>query len=286
VLLEITGRRGGRRRGRRHGRAGSRRPTAEWRLLKSEEREKVRDTIAELPQRDRDLIRWLFFEGRTKDDVCRELNVIAVLRVLFTEPSSVFASGSPPRKTDDTVTHQEALETLASERYLLNEMSDTDRDAFEEHFFDCQDCADDLRTGAAMLQGARAGFAGTATTGRTFSGAAMRPSRTVTSPVWYRSRRCRGHGGHARGQAGYRTLSCRPCAEGARQDRALAPVAVPSRGAELMVTPPQGGGPVSLTIELGDPWGGEIAYICRFRTPSSQAAPHAGTSTPLFIAPA
>jgi RNA polymerase sigma-70 factor (ECF subfamily) len=59
-------------------------PTAEWRLLKSEEREKVRDTIAELPQRDRDLIRWLFFEGRTKDDVCRELNVDrGYLRVLF-----------------------------------------------------------------------------------------------------------------------------------------------------------------------------------------------------------
>jgi RNA polymerase sigma-70 factor, ECF subfamily len=59
-------------------------PTAEWRLLKSEEREKVRDAIAGLPQRDRDLIRWLFFEGRTKDDVCRELNVDrGYLRVLF-----------------------------------------------------------------------------------------------------------------------------------------------------------------------------------------------------------
>jgi len=59
-------------------------PTAEWRLLKSEEREQVREAIAGLPQRDRDLIRWLFFEGRTKDDVCRELNVDrGYLRVLF-----------------------------------------------------------------------------------------------------------------------------------------------------------------------------------------------------------
>lgn len=59
-------------------------PTAEWHLLKSEEREKVRDAIEGLPQRDRDLIRWLFFEGRTKDDVCRELNVDrGYLRVLF-----------------------------------------------------------------------------------------------------------------------------------------------------------------------------------------------------------
>src|SRR5262249_16711514 len=37
-------------------------PSAEWRVLKSEEREKVREAIEGLPQRDQDLIRWLFFE--------------------------------------------------------------------------------------------------------------------------------------------------------------------------------------------------------------------------------
>src|SRR5262249_8590734 len=35
-------------------------PSAEWRVLKSEEREKVREAIEGLPQRDQDLIRWLF----------------------------------------------------------------------------------------------------------------------------------------------------------------------------------------------------------------------------------
>lgn len=59
-------------------------PGAEWRVLKSEERDKVRQAIAGLPPRDRDLIRWLFFEDRDKDDVCRELNVDrGYLRVLF-----------------------------------------------------------------------------------------------------------------------------------------------------------------------------------------------------------
>ena len=59
-------------------------PSVEWRVLKSEERVKVREAIAGLPQRDRDLIRWLFFEDRAKDDVCRELNVDReYLRVLF-----------------------------------------------------------------------------------------------------------------------------------------------------------------------------------------------------------
>jgi RNA polymerase sigma-70 factor (ECF subfamily) len=59
-------------------------PSAEWRVMKSEERLKVRQAIEALPQKDRDLIRWLFFEERDKDDVCRELNVDReYLRVLF-----------------------------------------------------------------------------------------------------------------------------------------------------------------------------------------------------------
>lgn len=59
-------------------------PSAEWRVLQSEERDRVREAIAGLPERDRNLIRWLFFENRPKDDVCRELNVDReYLRVLF-----------------------------------------------------------------------------------------------------------------------------------------------------------------------------------------------------------
>jgi RNA polymerase sigma-70 factor (ECF subfamily) len=59
-------------------------PSAEWRVLKAEEQLRVREAIAGLPQRDQDLIRWLFFEDRPKDDICRELNVDReYLRVLF-----------------------------------------------------------------------------------------------------------------------------------------------------------------------------------------------------------
>ena len=44
----------------------------------------VREAIAALPQKDRDLIRWLFLEDRPKDDVCRDLNIDRdYLRVLF-----------------------------------------------------------------------------------------------------------------------------------------------------------------------------------------------------------
>jgi hypothetical protein len=51
--------------------------------------------------------------------------------------------------------HEEALRRAAIEKYLLNEMPQPERDEFEAHFFDCQDCALDLRTTAAFLEGAK-----------------------------------------------------------------------------------------------------------------------------------
>lgn len=46
--------------------------------------------------------------------------------------------------------HAEATETMAAERYLLGEMTPEDRDAFEEHFFDCAECAREVRHGAQI----------------------------------------------------------------------------------------------------------------------------------------
>jgi hypothetical protein len=57
------------------------------------------------------------------------------------------------------MTHTEAIHTLASERYLLDEMTEPERNAFEEHYFSCLDCADDIRTGGVMREGVEAGFA-------------------------------------------------------------------------------------------------------------------------------
>ncbi len=51
--------------------------------------------------------------------------------------------------------HREALERSAVEKYLLNEMPEPERDEFEEHFFDCAECAADLKTTAAFLDGAK-----------------------------------------------------------------------------------------------------------------------------------
>lgn len=46
--------------------------------------------------------------------------------------------------------HSEANETMAAERYLLAEMTPEDREAFEEHFFGCAECAASVREGATI----------------------------------------------------------------------------------------------------------------------------------------
>jgi RNA polymerase sigma-70 factor (ECF subfamily) len=48
---------------------------AESSLIESEERSRVQRALAELPEKEKELLRWLFFEERDKDDVCRELNI-------------------------------------------------------------------------------------------------------------------------------------------------------------------------------------------------------------------
>jgi putative zinc finger protein len=51
--------------------------------------------------------------------------------------------------------HQEATELVAVEKYLLDELSPPLRNAFEEHYFDCPECAADLRATAAFLDTAK-----------------------------------------------------------------------------------------------------------------------------------
>jgi len=47
--------------------------------------------------------------------------------------------------------HSEAVKQMTAERYLLDELTPEEREAFEEHFFDCPECALDLRAGAAFV---------------------------------------------------------------------------------------------------------------------------------------
>jgi hypothetical protein len=56
------------------------------------------------------------------------------------------------------MTHQQAVDKHSAERYLLDEMPELERFAFEEHFFSCEICAEDVRTGATMREGVKAGL--------------------------------------------------------------------------------------------------------------------------------
>jgi putative zinc finger protein len=54
--------------------------------------------------------------------------------------------------------HDEATRLRAPERYALGELTDTERDQFEEHFFDCPACADEVRISAIFDANARSVF--------------------------------------------------------------------------------------------------------------------------------
>jgi RNA polymerase sigma-70 factor (ECF subfamily) len=61
-----------------------RRESAETVLLASETRAHVRRTLDRLPEKEQTLLRWLFFDERDKDDICRDLNIDRnYLRVLL-----------------------------------------------------------------------------------------------------------------------------------------------------------------------------------------------------------
>src|ERR1700690_2561630 len=54
--------------------------------------------------------------------------------------------------------HQDATQLMAVEKYVLNELSPQLHDEFEEHYFECSECAMDLRATTAFLVAARAEF--------------------------------------------------------------------------------------------------------------------------------
>jgi hypothetical protein len=53
------------------------------------------------------------------------------------------------------MTHQDALQEMAVERYLLGELSGGSLERFEEHLFECPECAMDLKTGVIFIDAAR-----------------------------------------------------------------------------------------------------------------------------------
>jgi len=60
----------------------------------AEEREQVRNVLAALPEKDRKILRWVFFEERDSGEICRALNVDReYLRVLIYRAKKSFRAG-------------------------------------------------------------------------------------------------------------------------------------------------------------------------------------------------
>jgi Putative zinc-finger len=55
--------------------------------------------------------------------------------------------------------HNDATRSMASEKYLLNELSPAEAEEFEEHLFDCLQCATDIRAGSFFLEQSKVEFA-------------------------------------------------------------------------------------------------------------------------------
>ncbi len=51
--------------------------------------------------------------------------------------------------------HSEAIRVQAVEKYLLGELCGETRDQFEDHYFSCAECADEIRAGATFLEAAK-----------------------------------------------------------------------------------------------------------------------------------
>lgn len=58
-------------------------------------------------------------------------------------------------KASELMEHHEAIEMMASERYLLDELTPELRDAYEEHMFGCTECAGDAMLGSAFVRHAK-----------------------------------------------------------------------------------------------------------------------------------
>src|SRR5438105_1537098 len=55
--------------------------------------------------------------------------------------------------------HNYAIKNHSAERYVLGELTEPEREDYEEHFFDCPQCAEEVKCASEFVQGARQVFA-------------------------------------------------------------------------------------------------------------------------------
>ena len=166
------------------------------------------------------------------------------------------------------MTHEQAVATLASERYLLEEMSGPERETFEDHYFSCTACAEDVRTGGLLRDATKAGLLGDRDDVREVSGGTagnrvvqFRPRR------WYQSTALPwAVAATLAVVAGYQSLVMVPSLRPLNEPRALAPVTLrpASRGQERRIQLGPDAAAVTLAVDASSAGtSGELAYDLR-----------------------
>ena len=183
------------------------------------------------------------------------------------------------------MTHLEAVNTLASERYVLGDMSELERHAFEEHYFNCEECAEGVRIEALMTDAARDGLLGAPK-------AANFARRAPVQPVWRSSVALPWATAATLAVIiGYQSFALKRAVQPLPGPVALAPVTVrpASRGQASVVVLPRDGSAVTLAIDVeGATPGGDLQYELRQAAGTAVAsgrvpAPEAGSPLLLLI---
>jgi hypothetical protein len=172
--------------------------------------------------------------------------------------------------------HGEAVEKMIAERYLLDELTAEEREAYEEHVFDCAECAMDLRAGAAFVDAAKAQLPDLAkqTQAEAGSGARKENGKMSLWFAWLRPAIAAPALATLLIILGYQNLvTYSALRSAANQPRLLpwAPLHGATRGAKLSLTAtratglaipldlsPRLGQPTTFSIELRDPKGAHV----------------------------
>jgi hypothetical protein len=167
--------------------------------------------------------------------------------------------------------HLQAVNTSAPERYLLEEMSELERHAFEDHYFSCADCAEDVRLGALMREGAKAGLMDAPVV--SLAGAKAARARSVWRPSVFIPWAAAAMLALV---AGAQSLMLGPAQNRLMQPLALAPITLrqASRGAEPVVPLPAGAAAITLAVIVDASRGPQLEYDVRAIGGKSVASGH------------
>jgi hypothetical protein len=161
------------------------------------------------------------------------------------------------------MTHEQAVSSLATERYVLDEMPELERYAFEEHYFACAECAGDVREASTMREGVRHGLAGRAADAIPAAPhAGLSSPARAAAPANWRVVLPWAAAASLAIMVGYQSLVTVPELRQLSEPQALAPVTLrpASRGAEPVVTIGENDRAVALAVDIAATPGTTVSY--------------------------